>query len=62
VVALLCFSAYSDNISLIKKESNKYVQLNGYTFSGETLLTPDNLLDIFDISSSTLVFYRQVYT
>ncbi|CAF4177890.1 unnamed protein product, partial [Rotaria sordida] len=37
--ALLCFSAYSDNVGLVKKKSNKYVQLIGDAFSEETLLT-----------------------
>ncbi len=59
--ALLCFSAYSDNISLIKKKSNKYIQLIGDTFSEQTSLTFNNLLDIFDTSSSVLVFNHQVY-
>ncbi|CAF3777950.1 unnamed protein product [Rotaria sordida] len=59
--ALLCFSAYSDNVGLVKKKSNKYVQLIGDAFSEETLLTFSNLSDIFDTSSSILIFHHQVY-
>jgi len=59
--ALLCFSAYSDNVALVKKKSNKYIQLIGDTFSEETSLTFSKLLDIFDTSSSILVFHHQVY-
>ncbi|CAF1368369.1 unnamed protein product, partial [Rotaria sordida] len=58
--ALLCFSAYSDNVGLVKKKSNKYVQLIGDAFSEETLLTFSNLSDIFDTSSSILIFHPQI--
>ncbi|CAF3886303.1 unnamed protein product [Rotaria sordida] len=58
--ALLCFSAYSDNVRLVKKKSNKYVRLIGDTFSEETSLAFSNLLDIFDTSSSILLFHQQV--
>ncbi|CAF4999893.1 unnamed protein product, partial [Rotaria sp. Silwood1] len=58
--ALLCISAYSDNVALVKKKSNKYIQFIGDTFSEETSLTFNNLLDIFDSSSSILLFHHQI--
>ncbi|CAF4455530.1 unnamed protein product [Rotaria sp. Silwood2] len=59
--ALLGFSAYSDNVALVKKKSNKYIQLIGDAFFEETSLTFSKLLDIFDTSSSILLFHHQLY-
>ncbi|CAF4203216.1 unnamed protein product, partial [Rotaria sordida] len=58
--ALLCFSTYSDNVALVKNKSNKYIQLTGDKFSEETSLTFNKLSDIFDTSSSILLFHHQI--
>jgi len=56
-----CISAYSDNITLVKKEYDDYIQFIGDSFSEQISLSFDKLLDIFDTSSSILVFHHQVF-
>lgn len=58
---LFCIRAYSDNITLVKKEHGDYIQFIGDLFSERISLSFNKLLDIFDTSSSILVFHHQVF-
>ncbi len=60
--AILVLSQYSNTATIVKYDaaSDNYLQLNDCIYSETKELSKTKLLDLFDTSSYTLVFYHQV--
>ncbi|CAF4273381.1 unnamed protein product, partial [Rotaria sordida] len=57
--AIFLISRYSDTISIIKQQSNKFIQYIGTTYSEPIPISYSKMIDLFDTSGTILVFYHQ---
>ncbi|CAF3829497.1 unnamed protein product [Rotaria sordida] len=60
--AIFLISRYSDTISIIKQQSNKFIQYIGTTYSEPIPISYSKMIDLFDTSGTILVFYHQDQT
>ncbi|CAF1441600.1 unnamed protein product [Adineta ricciae] len=59
--SILLISRYSDTISVIKRIGSDYIQYSGEKFSESSVLSYSKMADLFDISSTNLIFYYQIH-
>ncbi len=58
--AILIMSRYSNVMSLVKKEADKYITYNNHLYTDSVPLSKSQLLDLLDTSISIMAFYSGV--
>jgi hypothetical protein len=58
--AILIMSRYSNVMSVVKKEADKYITYNNHLYVDSVPLSTSQLLDLLDTSMSIMAFYSRV--